>query len=190
MTRSALARAVCDRLPFTVRRRADGVLLTNYFDGHRVLSEPRLLSAVAAELYCQVARVDAGLVAGEISAGSQLATAVSLASASCGCPLESRGIRRSAKNYGIEGQLTTPAPPGSRFALVDDVAGTGAAIERCLRVLHGAGHQVAGIYVLLDRGQGAAQVAARHGTPFFPLFHLDDLVPCSTERNFHGDVSS
>lgn len=176
MTKAELAHALSERRPFAIRRRADGVLLTNYFDGHRVLSDPVLLSAIASELYRLLAGSGAQMVAGEVSAGSQLATAISLVSASYGHPMESRGVRRSAKGYGIEGRLTTPAPPGSRFALVDDVAGTGAAIERCLTALHDAGHLVVGIYLLLDRGQGAAQVAARHRIPLIPLFCLDDLA--------------
>jgi orotate phosphoribosyltransferase len=190
MNKAALARAMSDRHPFTARRRADGVVLGNYFDGHRVLSDPALLGAVAEELYRQVARSDATVVAGEISAGTLLATAISLVSASSGCSLESRGVRKSAKGYGVEGHLTTPVPPGSRFALVDDVAGTGAAIERCLTVLHGGGHKVSGVYVMLDRGEEAAQVAARHAIPFFALFQLDELIALGTDRNFTSDLSS
>jgi orotate phosphoribosyltransferase len=124
-----------------------------------------------------IAPTGAQLVAGEIAAGAQLATAISLASARGERTLEARGIRRTTKEYGVTGRLTSPVPAGSRFAVVDDVAGTGAAARRCVEALSEAGHQVAGVFVLVDRGQGAAEDLARLRIPLVSLFRLDELVP-------------
>ncbi|MFE9602748.1 hypothetical protein [Streptomyces hokutonensis] len=122
-----LATTLMARRPFRPGQRGDGTPLANYFDGHRVLGEPRLLAALADELYLAIARTDADLTAGEVAAGAQLATAVALASVRHDRVLESRGIRRVRKEYGVPGLLTSPAPAASRVAVVDDVAGTGAA---------------------------------------------------------------
>jgi orotate phosphoribosyltransferase len=119
----------------------------------------------------------ADLVAGEVAAGAQLATAISLASTRYERILEARGIRRATKEYGVTGRLTSPAAAGSRFAVVDDVAGTGAAARRCVEALHEAGHQISGVFVLLDRGQGAAENLARLRIPLVSLFRLDELAP-------------
>lgn len=67
-----LATTLMARRPFRPGRRGDGTPLANYFDGHRVLGEPRLLAALADELYLAIARTDADLTAGEVAAGAQL----------------------------------------------------------------------------------------------------------------------
>ncbi|MDX2696338.1 hypothetical protein PV416_16550 [Streptomyces ipomoeae] len=109
-------------------------------------------------------------------AGAQLATAVALASVRQDRVLESRGIRRVRKEYGVPGLLTSPAPAASRVAVVDDVAGTGAAGLRCVEALRDAGHEVVGVFVLLDRCQGAAEALARSGVILTSLFRSEDLV--------------
>lgn len=177
-----LTEDVLARRPFLAGSRADGTLLPDYFDGHRVLGEPRLLAALADKLCRAIARTDAELVAGEVVAGAQLATAVALASISRGRTLEARGIRRIPKGYGVPGLLTSPAPTASRFALVDDVAGTGAAALRGVEALRGAGHEVVGVFVILDRGQGATQALARVDTSLTSLFRLDELRPNSSPK--------
>ncbi|MEU9330927.1 hypothetical protein AB0D91_45615 [Streptomyces canus] len=171
-----LAEDLLARRPFRRACRGDGTLLDDYFDGHRVLGEPRLLAALADELFRTIARTGAELVAGEVAAGAQLATAVALASVRHGRMLESRGIRRVPREYGIPGLLTSTVPDASRFAVVDDVAGTGAAARRCVKALRGAGHQVVGVFVILDRSQGATEELARLGMTLTSLFRLDDLA--------------
>ncbi|WP_043687247.1 orotate phosphoribosyltransferase [Streptomyces xylophagus] len=171
-----LVETLLARHPFRPGKRGDGTLLDNYFDGHRVLGEPRLLAALADELFHRIARTGAELVAGEVAAGAQLATAVALAGVRHGRVLESRGIRRIPKDYGIPGLLTSPVPDTSRFAVVDDVAGTGAAARRCVEALREAGHHVVGVFVILDRRQGAAEELTRLGMTLTSLFRLDDLA--------------
>ena len=168
-----LATTLMARRPFRPGQRGDGTPLANYFDGHRVLGEPRLLAALADELYLAIARTDADLTAGEVAAGAQLATAAALASVRHDRVLETRGIRGVRKEHGVPGLLTSPAPAASRVAVVDDAAGTGAAGLRCVE----AGHEVVGVFVLLDRCQGAAKALARSGVILTSLFGLEDLVP-------------
>jgi orotate phosphoribosyltransferase len=175
MTLSELAAAVVAHQPFVQARRGDGTLLPNYFDGHRILAAPQLLAPIAEELWRRIAQSDADLVAGEVVAGSQLASAVALASVRTDRPLASCGIRRAPKEYGVGGRLTGYAPPRSRVAVVDDVAGTGAAARRCIEVLRDAGHHVSGVYVLLDRRQGASELISAAGCTLDSLFELRDL---------------
>ncbi|MFF5372464.1 hypothetical protein [Streptomyces sp. NPDC013187] len=47
-------------------------------------------------------------------------------------------------------------------------------------VVDEAGHEVVGVFVLLDRRQGAAEALARSGVILTPLFRLADLVPSRT----------
>lgn len=176
MNPATLAQALLDRAPFVTARRSDGLLLTDYFDGHRVLGEPWLLRAIAESLYGLILQSEATMVAGEVAAGGQLATAVALASVAGPRLLETRSVRRSAKPYGLAGRLTSAAPHGTAFAVVDDVAGTGAAIARVIEVLCEEGHEIAGAYVVLDREQGAAEAIAQYACTLRSLFRLSDLA--------------
>ncbi|WP_405939565.1 hypothetical protein OG338_25615 [Streptomyces sp. NBC_00726] len=176
MTSAALAQALLDRAPFVTAHRSDGLLLSDYFDGHRVLGEPALLHALALALHERIAATTAEVVAGEVAAGGQLATAVSLVSASTPRPLEARAVRRTAKDYGLSGRLSSRVPEGTRFAVVDDVAGTGAALERTVLELRRQQHPVVGAFVILDRQQGAAEALERIDCPLTALFRLEDLT--------------
>jgi orotate phosphoribosyltransferase len=170
-----LAERIVARQPFTTGGRADGRLLSDYFDGHRLMGDPYLLTELAGELCREVRHAGADAVAGEISAGSSLATAVSLASVHAGPPLEARGIRATAKEYGVSGLLTSPLPAGTRVAMLDDVVSTGAALLRSAAALRTAGCDVVGAYVILERDPGIRTLLAGHGIPLCALFSLDEL---------------
>jgi orotate phosphoribosyltransferase len=173
---SSIADAVIARRPFVVGHRADGTLLQNYFDGHRVLGDPALLSLIATDLCTAIHACGADAVAGEISAGSSLATAIALASLASGHPVEARGIRLAGKAYGVSGLLTSPLPPGTRVALVDDVVGTGAALIRSLASVRASGHVVVGAFVILERDPDVRTVLADHGIDLYASLTLDDLA--------------
>ncbi|MFD5790533.1 phosphoribosyltransferase family protein [Streptomyces sp. NBC_01789] len=67
-------------------------------------------------------------------------------------------------------------PPGTRFAVVDDVADTGAALERTVTELRRQQHSVVGAFVILDRQQGAAEALEHADCPLTALFRLEDLA--------------
>ncbi|GAA3815069.1 orotate phosphoribosyltransferase [Streptomyces phyllanthi] len=175
-----LAALVADASPFVTGERSDGTVLPDYFDGHRVLGNPALLTRVADALARRVQQVGADFVAGEATAGSSLAVAVSLASLRHGGGTPSRIVRRESKPYGVTGILGTGVPPGSSFALVDDVAGTGASLERSTRRLRRMGHRVVGAWVIVDRHAGAAERLARLGVPLSALLTLDQIKSART----------
>ncbi|MER7583832.1 hypothetical protein [Kitasatospora sp. NPDC097691] len=171
---AALALAIRNTDPFVAARRGDGTLLPDYLDGHRILGDPGVLAAAAAEL---ARRIPPGAdhVAGEAAAGSGLAISVSLAALDQGRRLAARTLRREPKVHGITGVLSTAVPPSSNFALVDDVAGTGACLERCTLRLRELGHHIVGAWVVVDRQNGAAERLARLGVPFAALLSIDEL---------------
>ncbi|MFJ8626439.1 orotate phosphoribosyltransferase [Kitasatospora sp. NPDC093550] len=169
-----LAVAIHRTGPFVRGRRGDGTLLADYLDGHRILGEPSVLAAVGEELSRRIPP-EADHVAGEVAAGSALAMSVSLAALARGRRLPARTLRREPKEHGVTGVLSTAVPPGSRFALVDDVAGTGACLERGTLRLRELGHRVVGAWVVVDRQNGAAERLAELGVPLHALLTLDEL---------------
>lgn len=175
-----LAAAVMALRPFVDGRRENGELLADYFDGHRVLGDPAVLSALAEALAERIAGLDVDCVAGEAVAGSSLATAVSLALHRGGRGVPVRALRREPKSRGVPGVLSTHAPEGSRFALVDDVAGTGACLERSVRRLRELRHEVVGAWVIVDRQDGAAARLEGLGVRLSALFTLNDFSTART----------
>lgn len=117
---------------------------------------------------------------GEAIAGSSLATAVSLALHRLGTPLPVRALRRKPKPRGVTGVLSTQVPDGCSFALVDDVAGTGACLERSVRSLRALGHKVLGAWVVVDRQDGAAQRLEHLGVRLSARFTLNDITTART----------
>ncbi|MFD8009195.1 hypothetical protein [Streptomyces sp. NPDC058955] len=176
MSRQAgtFARRLHEVDPFIQARRGDGTLLHDYLDGHRILGDPTAL-AMAAEAMALQIPAEADHVGGEAVAGSGLALAVSLAALDRGRSLPARTLRQEPKQHGVVGILSTAVPPGSTFALVDDVAGTGAALERSTLRLRALGHRVVGAWVMVDRRNGAGERLARLGVPLSALLTIDEL---------------
>jgi len=165
--------------PFTTGRRRDGLLLTDYLDGHRLLAQPRVLGGLAAQIAALCREMGAEVVIGEVAAGSALAVAVALQTAGDERPLEARGLRIAPKPYGVPGVLTTALSQPSRVALVDDVSGNAASLLRCAKTLRGAGHEVVGAAVIVDREQGAVEALASAGVRLVPLVCLRELKRCA-----------
>lgn len=171
-----LATAVANIEPFTEARRGDGTALPDYLDGHRILADPDVLTILAGEIASQLPG-EADHVVGEVAAGAALAVAVSQAAFLQGRRVQARMLRREPKRYGVTGVLNTPAAAGSCFAVVDDVAGTGASLERSVLRLRELGHYVSGAWVAVDRHNGAAQRLSALDVPFFSLLSIDELRP-------------
>lgn len=174
-----LAGVLRDVNPFIEARRGDGTLLLDYLDGHRILGDPTAL-AMAADALAGLIPAEADHVAGEAVAGSGLALAVSLAALDRGRQLPARTLRQEPKVHGVVGVLSTAVPPASRFALVDDVAGTGASLERSTLRLRELGHEVVGAWVVVDRHNGAAERLARLDVTLTALLTIDELRAVSS----------
>lgn len=174
-----LVAVVVGARPFTQAQRRDGTALPDYLDGHRILGDPAALARIASDIV-RTLPADVDHVAGEVAAGAALATAVCQSAFSQGRLLAVRMLRPEPKKYGVTGVLNTPAAQGSRFALVDDVAGTGASLVRSVLRLRALGHQVLGAWVVVDRGDGAGERLEALGVPLRSLLTLDDLRPTAS----------
>jgi orotate phosphoribosyltransferase len=84
-------------------------------------------------------------------------------------------VRGEAKKHGtrkiIEGRLQ----PGSQVAIVDDVATKGGSVMKAVEAVRLAECKPLVIVVLVDRQEGAAQLFAREGIAFRPLFTMDQV---------------
>ena len=84
--------------------------------------------------------------------------------------------RKEAKDYGTRAEIEGVFSAGERVVLIDDLATTGASKLETLEKLAGAGLQVTGVVVLIDRQSGAAQALAEAGIGFQAVFSLTQLL--------------
>ena len=90
--------------------------------------------------------------------------------------------RKEAKAHGEGGNLIG-APLEGRVLIVDDVLTAGTAVRESVGIIKGAGAQLAGVVLALDRqerGVGARsavqEIRAAYGIPVIRLITLDDLI--------------
>ncbi|TAN04040.1 MAG: orotate phosphoribosyltransferase [Rhodanobacteraceae bacterium] len=96
--------------------------------------------------------------------------------------------RKEAKDHG-EGGLLVGAPLTGRVLIVDDVITAGTAVRESLGLIRGAGAQVAGLVVALDRqerGQGelsaTQELEREQGVPTLAIVGLADLMEYAGSR--------
>jgi len=115
------------------------------------------------------------------------ATAVALAREH-DCDLPWAYNRKEAKDHG-EGGVLVGAPLVGRVLIVDDVITAGTAVRESLSLIRGAGAEVAGVLVALDRqerGQGersaVQELAYEQDVPVMAIVTLADLMEYAGSR--------
>jgi orotate phosphoribosyltransferase len=84
-------------------------------------------------------------------------------------------VRKEAKSHGTGNLVEGPLEPGSRVAIVDDVATTGGASLQAVQAVMAMGCEVVVVIAVLDRLEGAAAAFAARGLPFRALVTIRDL---------------
>lgn len=90
--------------------------------------------------------------------------------------------RKEAKSHG-EGGTLMGAPLAGRVLIIDDVITAGTAVREVVQMIRGAGAQVAGVVLGLDRGErgsgtdsAVTELARELSAPIVSIVHLDDIV--------------
>jgi orotate phosphoribosyltransferase len=84
-------------------------------------------------------------------------------------------VRKEAKGHGTGNLVEGPLEPGSRVAIVDDVATTGGSSLQAVQAVLAMGCKVVVVIAVLDRLEGAAAAFAARGLPFRALVTIRDL---------------
>lgn len=105
--------------------------------------------------------------------------------------------RKEAKDHG-EGGNVVGAPLAGRVLIVDDVITAGTAVREAYQVINGAGAEIAGLVISLDRqerGKGSQSAVQELGSsldiPVISIVRLDDLVETLEDSpEFGGHLAS
>jgi orotate phosphoribosyltransferase len=150
---------------FTLR---SGQVSSTYFDKYLFEADPALLREVAAAavpLIPDGTEVLAGLELG----GVPVATALSLATG-----LPAAFVRKEAKKYGTAKLAEGAEIAGRRVLIVEDIVTTGGQVVLSARDLRERGATLVGALCVIDRSDGAHQLAAEN-LELISLFTAADL---------------
>ena len=117
-----------------------------YFDKFRFLTDPELLRDVA-KAAASLLPPDVSMLGAPEGAAMLLVAAMALET---GLPVTV--VRKEPKDYGTKAQVEGLVEPGARVAVVEDVSTTGHQVRRAAEILRGAGAEIVGIVLAIDRG--------------------------------------
>jgi orotate phosphoribosyltransferase len=140
---------------------ASGRRSSVYFEKFRILEQPKVLSALCAEVAAHFASTPIDVVAGPTTGGIIIAFEVGR---QMGLPtryVESEdGVKKLRRNATLA--------PGTRVLLVDDVLTTGLSVDQSAAALRAVGAEIVAVAVLIDRS-----VAYHPGVPFFAAYRVE-----------------
>jgi orotate phosphoribosyltransferase len=92
--------------------------------------------------------------------------------------LEKEGllIRKESKGHGTNNIVEGNLKNGMRVIILEDVVTTGGSLLRAADAVKAGGGIIAGIYVLVDREEGASEKIAEEGYGFKSLFKVSELL--------------
>ncbi|MCA9694953.1 MAG: orotate phosphoribosyltransferase, partial [Myxococcales bacterium] len=125
-----------------------------------------------------------------------LAVATAIALAARGVDVPYSFDRKEAKDHGEGGIFVGATPtPGMRVVVVDDVITSGASIREAAALLRGAGVEVSGVIVAVDReerGAGEAstlvELARELGIAVHPIVTIRQILAYLHGRELDGQV--
>ncbi len=89
-------------------------------------------------------------------------------------------LRKAAKEHGTRQAFEGEIPAGARVLVIDDVSTSGGSTLRSVEIVRAAGGIVDRVVVVLDRGEGAAELLAGAGVRLEPLVTFAELRKAGT----------
>ncbi|AAL81158.1 orotate phosphoribosyltransferase [Pyrococcus furiosus DSM 3638] len=84
-------------------------------------------------------------------------------------------VRKKKKEHGTGRQIEGEVKEGDRVLLVEDVTTTGGSVLRAAKILKEAGAEITGIFVVVDREEGAKEAIEKEGFKLYPLVLVHEL---------------
>ena len=138
-------------------------------------------AALLAELTYEALKDDKLDYVGGLEMGAvPLAGALAQLSWMKGAPIGAFFVRKKPKEHGarlaIEGLTKTESLKGKRIVIVEDVTTTGGSAVKALDAVREAGAEVALVFTMVDRDEGASETFAAAGVPFRSLYKASEFL--------------
>lgn len=138
-------------------------------------------AALLAELTLEALKDDKLDYVGGLEMGAvPIAGAIALMSWQKGRPLPAIFVRKKPKEHGarlaVEGLAKGESLAGKRVVVVEDVTTTGGSAIKAVDAVREAGGEVALVFTMVDRQEGAAETFAEAGLTFRALFTAGEFL--------------
>ena len=147
--------------------------------------KPTMLDAEGAALLAQLT-LDAldseelDYIGGLEMGAVPIAAAAAAVSALTSSPVHAFFVRKQPKEHGakllIEGLMKDESLEGKRVAVIEDVTTTGGSAMKAVEALKDAGAEIALVFTMVDRQEGAAEAFAKTGIKFSALFTAEEFL--------------
>ena len=124
-----------------------------YFEKFRVLAQPKVLSALCAEIVREFSEASVEYVAGPTTGGIIIAFEVAR-------QMDVPAIYVEDENGAKTLRRGQTVPSGAKVLVVDDVLTTGLSVRETIAAVEQAGGTVVGVGVLIDRSQASTDFGA------------------------------
>jgi orotate phosphoribosyltransferase len=138
-------------------------------------------AALLAELTYEALRDDGIDYIGGLEMGAvPLAGAIAQLSWIKGHPIAAFFVRKKPKEHGarlaVEGLSKGESLEGKRVVIVEDVTTTGGSALKAVETVREAGGEIALVFTMVDREEGAAETFAEAGIPFRSLYKAAEFL--------------
>lgn len=138
-------------------------------------------AALLAELTLDALKADRIDYVGGLEMGAvPIAGAIAQLSWIKGTPIAAVFVRKKPKDYGaklsVEGLAKGETLAGKRVVVVEDVTTTGGSALKAVDAVRDAGGEVALVFTMIDREEGAADTFKDAGLPFRALFTAKEFL--------------
>ena len=147
-----------------------------YINGKMTTLHSRGLYLSARLLLDSFAGTDYDAFAGPVIGADPIIGALLSLSAGRGVEKEGLLVRKEAKGHGTKRQIEGNITEGMKVLILEDVVTTGGSLLKAADAVVKEGGTIAGIHVLVDREEGAAEKIAEAGYEFSSLFKVSELL--------------
>jgi orotate phosphoribosyltransferase len=137
--------------------------------------------ALLAELTVEALKNDRIDYVGGLEMGAvPIAGAIAQLSYLKGHPIQAFFVRKKPKEYGarltVEGLAPGESLQGKRVVVVEDVTTTGGSAIKAAEAVRDAGGEIACVFTMVDREEGATETFREAGIPFRSLFRASEFL--------------
>jgi orotate phosphoribosyltransferase len=155
---------------------ASGRKSNYYINGKMTTLHSRGLYLAAKLMLDSFSEIEYGAFAGPVIGADPIIGALLAISAERGIEKEGLLVRKEAKGHGTKKLVEGNIHNGLRVIILEDVVTTGGSLLKAAEAVAAEGGIIAGISVLVDRGEGAAEAISAAGYEFNSIFKVGELL--------------
>lgn len=146
-----------------------------YVDLRRVTLDGAAAPLVGRVMRDLVADWDFEAVGGLTLGADPVAVAMLHSAAADGGRLDAFVVRKESKAHGLQRRIEGTEIAGRRVLVVEDTSTTGGSVMAAVEAVRGAGGEIVGVAVIVDRDTGARERIEAEGLPYRAAFGLAEL---------------